>query len=280
MIRPLCHHAAMPRRNTSAPRKPARHAAILEALSTDPTVRISELADAFGVSAETVRRDVEELSARGMVRRTYGGASTAARQPVLDERERVQVAERSRIGRAAALLVPPDAVVMLDAGSTTTHFARALARREIRATLLTNSLDAAVAAGACASLRVIVAPGELSVTERGVYGPETAAFLRRFHVDLAVIGASGLTEDGPCEAESRAAWVKRAMLERAARRLLLVDTRKFGAAFLECVCPLQGLTDLVAEAPPAGPLAAALARARVAVTLAPDDERVEPRLHV
>ncbi|MBO1077212.1 DeoR/GlpR family DNA-binding transcription regulator [Roseomonas marmotae] len=261
----------MARRKPTAPGKAARHAAILEALSTDPTVRISQLADDFDVSAETVRRDVEELSARGMVRRTYGGASTAASQPVLGERERIQVAERARIGRAAAALVPEEAVVMLDAGSTTTHFARALARREIRATLLTNSLDAALAAGACPTLRVVIAPGELSLAERGVYGPETAAFLRRFHVDMAVIGASGLTEEGPCEAESRAAWVKRAMLERAGRRLLLVDSRKFGAAFLECVSPLQGLTDLVTEAAPAGPLATALGQARVAVRIAGED---------
>lgn len=257
-------------RSTRALGKAARHAAILEALSTDPTVRISLLADGFGVSAETVRRDVEELSARGMVRRTYGGASPAAQQPVLGERERVQVAERARIGRTAAALVPQDAVIMADAGSTTTQFARALAARNIRATLLTNSLDAALAAGANPALRVLVAPGELSLAERGLYGPETAAFLRRFHVDLAFIGASGLTEEGPCEAESRAAWVKRAMLERAARRLLLVDSQKFGRAFLECVCPAQGLNDLVTDAPPPLPLAAALDRAGVQTVIAAD----------
>jgi DeoR/GlpR family transcriptional regulator of sugar metabolism len=260
----------MTRRKTSALGKAARHAAILDALSTDPTVRISILADGFGVSAETVRRDVEELSARGMVRRTYGGASPAALQPGLGERERVLVAERARIGRAAAALVEEDAVVMLDAGSTTTHFAKALSARGIRATVLTNSLDAALAAGACPTLRVVVAPGELSVVERGLYGPETAAFLRRFHVDLAVIGASGLTEEGPCEAESRAAWVKRAMLERAGRRMLLVDSAKFGRAFLECVCPPQGLTDLVTEATPPLPLATVLDRAGLRTTIAPD----------
>jgi DeoR/GlpR family transcriptional regulator of sugar metabolism len=164
----------MTRRKTSAPGKAARHAAILDALSTDPTVRISILADGFGVSAETIRRDVEELSARGMVRRTHGGASPAALQPGLGERERVLVAERARIGRAAAALVEEDAVVMLDAGSTTTHFAKALAARGLRATVPTNSLDAALAAGACPALRVVVAPGELSVAERGLYGPETA----------------------------------------------------------------------------------------------------------
>lgn len=260
----------MARRSKDALGKAARHAAILEALATDPTVRISTLADGFNVSAETVRRDVEELSARGMVRRTYGGASAShpAVQPGLGERERVLVAERSRIGREAAALVEEGAVVMLDAGSTTTHFARALAARGVRATLLTNSLDAALAAGASEALRVLVAPGELSVVERGLYGAETHAFLRRFNVDMAVIGASGLTEEGPCEAESRAAWVKRAMLERAERRLLLVDSSKFGRAFLEVLAPLESLTDVVTEAPPPAALEAALGRCGTRLTIA------------
>ncbi|MCQ4159569.1 DeoR/GlpR family DNA-binding transcription regulator [Roseomonas sp. GC11] len=257
-------------RSTQALGKAARHAAILEALSTDPTVRISTLADQFNVSTETVRRDIEELSARGMVRRTYGGAvaSHPASQPRLSEREQVMVAERARIGRAAAELVEEGAVVMLDAGSTTTQFARALAARGLRATLLTNSLDAALAAGACEALRVLVAPGELSAVERGLYGPETAAFLRRFTVDMAVIGASGLTEEGPSEAESRAAWVKRAMLERAPRRVLLVDSSKFGRPFLEQVCPPEQVTDLVTEAHPPVPLAAALGRGGLRLTVA------------
>lgn len=260
----------MARRSTHALGKAARHAAILEALSTDPTVRISTLADAFGVSTETVRRDVEALSARGMVRRTYGGASAShpAIQPDLSEREQVLVAERARIGREGAALVEPGAVVMLDAGSTTTHFARALAARGVRATLLTNSLDAALAAGASTALRVLVAPGELSLVERGLYGAETAAFLRRFNVDMAVIGASGLTEEGPCEAESRAAWVKRAMLERAERRVLLVDSSKFGRVFLERVCPADEITDLVTEADPPVPLAAALGQRGLRLVIA------------
>ena len=261
----------MPRRTDGAPAKAQRHHSILAALATDPTVRISRLAAQFGVSAETVRRDIEELSRQGAVRRTYGGASVthAGLQPDLPARERMAVAERARIGAAAAALVEDGAVVMLDAGSTTTHFARALAGRGIAATVLTNSLTAAAELSG-AAIRVILCPGEVSAAERGVYGSEAEVFIRRFNADLAVIGASGLTEEGPCEAFSRAAWVKRAMLARAARRILLADSGKFGLGLLECVCPLDALSDLVTEASPAPPLGPALAGAGVAVTLAPD----------
>ncbi len=263
----------MPRRTKGAPPKAERHQSILAALATDPTVRISALASQFNVSAETVRRDIEELSRQGAVRRTYGGASVthAGLQPELSSRERIAVAERARIGAAAAAMVEEGAVVMLDTGSTTTHFARALAARGIAATVLTNNLTAAteLAAAPDGRLRVLLCPGEVSAGERGVYGSEAEAFLRRFNADIAVIGASGLTEEGPSDAVSRAAWVKRAMLERAPRRMLLVDSGKFGRGLLECVCPLEWLTDLVTEAPPPSRLAAALDRAGLAVTLAP-----------
>lgn len=261
----------MPRRTDGAPAKAQRHRSILAALGTDPTVRISALAAEFGVSGETVRRDIEELSRAGAVRRTYGGASVvqAGLQPELSSRERMAVAERARIGLAAAALVEPGSVVMLDAGSTTTHFARALAARRIGATVLTNSLNAAVelASAPGNGLRVVLCPGDVSAAERGIYGSETEAFLRRFNADIAVIGASGLTEEGPCEAISRAAWVKRAMLARAPRRMLLADSGKFGRGLMECVCPLGDLTDLVTDAGPPAGLAAALRHTETVLTL-------------
>ncbi|SHJ06140.1 transcriptional regulator, DeoR family [Roseomonas rosea] len=262
----------MARRQEGAPGKEARHAAILQALSTDPTVRISTLAARFGVSGETVRRDIEALSAMGAVRRTYGGASVthAGVQPDFLAREAMAGAERARIGAAAATLVEPGAVLMVDAGSTTARFAQALAARGTAATLITNSLPVVSAAGETDQLRVLVAPGEFYATERALYGAETDAFLRRFSADVAVIGASGLTLEGPTDAESRAAWVKRAMLDRAPRRMLLLDSGKFGRGYLERVAELAVLTDLVTDAPPPPALAAALDRAGVQVHVAGD----------
>jgi DeoR/GlpR family transcriptional regulator of sugar metabolism len=243
-------------------KKPARQAQILAELAAAPTVRISHLADAFGVSTETVRRDIDELSRRGLVDRTYGGAAVRpiGRQPGIEARGQMAVDERARIGRAAAALVGPGDVLMVDSGSTTAQFARALAATGHAVTVITNSLGVAgELAGAAA--RVVLCPGDLSGRERGVYGPETIAFLSRFHADIALIGASGLTAEGPTEVESRASWVKRTMLDRARRRVLLVDRTKFDAAHLEIVCPLARLTDLVSDRAPAGPLARALGAA-------------------
>lgn len=250
-------------------KKPARQAQILAELAASPTVRISHLADVFGVSTETVRRDIDELTRKGLVDRTYGGAAMRpiGRQPDVDARERIAVAERARIGRAAAALVAESDVLMVDSGSTTAQFARALAATGRPVTVITNSLGvAAELAGRAA--RVVLCPGDLSGRERGVYGPETIAFLSRFHADIAFIGASGLTDEGPTEVESRASWVKRTMLDRARRRVLLLDATKFDEAHLEVVCPLARLTDLVTDQPPTGPLGRALAAAGTRLTVA------------
>src|SRR4051794_25701483 len=104
--------------NQKPTKKSARQQRILAELVASPTVRISHLADAFGVSAETVRRDIDELTRRGLVDRTYGGAAVrhVGLQPAVGERDRIAVEERAGIGRAAADMVKPGAVLMIDSG--------------------------------------------------------------------------------------------------------------------------------------------------------------------
>jgi DeoR/GlpR family transcriptional regulator of sugar metabolism len=253
-----------------ANKKQQRHQRIIAALAAGPTVRISTLADEFGVSTETVRRDIDELTQRGLVDRTYGGA--AARhigfQPAFGEREALAVEERSRIGRAAASLVKPGDVLMIDSGSTTTQFARALAAEARGVTVITNSQGVANALVDIEGARVVFCPGDFSGRERGVYGSETVAFLNRFYADAAFIGASGLTADGPTDVVSQACWVKRSMVDRASRTVLLVDAGKFGQKHLEIVCPLSRLAGLVTDRAPTGPLAQAVAAAGIELTVA------------
>jgi DeoR/GlpR family transcriptional regulator of sugar metabolism len=251
-----------------------RHQRIIAELAASPTVRISQLAGAFGVSAETVRRDIDELTRRGLVDRTYGGAAARhiGMQPAFGERDRLAVAERARIARTAAALVKPGDVVMIDSGSTTTQFARALAARAVELTVITNSFGVATALVDMASIRVVICPGDFSARERGVYGPETIAFLGRFYADVVFIGASGLVPAGPTDVESKACWVKRTMLARAPRRTLLVDASKFGRRHFELVCPIAELTDLVTDRAPGPRLAEALQTAKTALHLADDGE--------
>ena len=252
------------------PKRSERFERIIAELRANPAVRISTLAESFGVAAETVRRDLDELSRRGLVARTYGGAAVRpmVREPAVNDRYRQRGEERSRIGRQAATLVEPGDVLMIDSGSTTSHFARRLAASAQNVTVLTNSLNVALALGQNARLRVVLCPGDYNPREAGVYGQETTAFLGRYHATKAVIGASGLTGEGPVDMDSAACGVKRAMFERAERRMLLVDQSKFEARSLELVCPLDALDDVVADANPSPVLCEALTAAGVALHLA------------
>ncbi|MBZ6078358.1 DeoR/GlpR family DNA-binding transcription regulator [Microvirga puerhi] len=238
-------------------KKTARQRLIIAELALSPTVRTSALAQQLGVSTETVRRDIEELTRQGLVSRTYGGATgrQVGMQPEFANREEEAVAERDAIAWAAVALVRPGDVVMIDSGSTTARFAQALAAREVPVTVITNGFAVAGAFRRNDLFRVMVCPGQFIAREQGVYGSETCSFLQRFFADIAFIGASGLTDEGPTEVETEACAVKRTMLARAERRILLIDFSKFHRRHFEVVCPLSVLSDIVADRVPEGTLA-------------------------
>ncbi|CAG0975866.1 Glycerol-3-phosphate regulon repressor [Burkholderiales bacterium] len=256
-------HARLPQRE--------RHAQILAMLRRDGIVRIATLATTFGVTTETARRDLDELAESGALQRTYGGGAS---QSLIDEpgiglRGLVHAPERQRIAAAAALLVEPGDALMIDAGSTTSLFASALAVRNLHLTVVTNCLPVATALGAGERCRVILCPGDYVPREAGVFGTETAAFLRRFQANKAFVGAGGVTANGLTDADSSACAVKRTMLERADRSILLVDSSKFDVVQFERIAALADLDDLITEVAPPRRLGAALKGAGVAVRLAP-----------
>ena len=135
--------------------KRQRQERILERLGSDVTVRISTLAEQFDVTTETIRRDIDDLTDKGLVDRTYGGAASKSlsREPAMEQRRLKQVAERERIASYATSLIEPGDVVMIDAGSTTLHFARALAIGDMELTVLTNCLPVAYALGPMPKIR-------------------------------------------------------------------------------------------------------------------------------
>lgn len=252
-------------------KKSDRRRQILLELKLRPHVRISELARRFNVSTETVRRDFDALSGDGLIARAHGGASAPAQghYPSLDERTSARIEERERIGFEAAALVQDGETVMIDSGSTTIQLARALAFRGTQCTVITNSIPVAMTIGHGVP-EVLLCPGEYLATESAVIGTETLEFLARFNVDRCMIGASGLSSEGPSETVRGFAAVKRMMLSRAARRHLLIDSRKFGQKGLAHVGEMADLNSIVVDARPQGDLLASLNAAEVKVIVARD----------
>lgn len=251
-------------------RKRERREQILLELKLRPHLRIAELAERFGVSTETVRRDFDALSAEGLLARAHGGGSAPARgaYPGLDERNRSRLEQRERVGRLAARLVRPGDTLMLDSGSTTLQMARFLAWQGTACTVLTNSLPVAMTLGQSAAIRVLMCPGDYLASESAVIGPETVAFLAGHSVARAFIGAAGLDAEEVSEAVPGYAAIKRTMLARAEETHLLIDSGKLGRRALAAVCAPSELASVIVDAPPPEPLHTALARSGTAVMVA------------
>jgi DeoR/GlpR family transcriptional regulator of sugar metabolism len=186
-------------------------------------------------------------------------------------RAQTNVAERQRIALAAVSLVKPGDVIMIDAGSTTAFFAAELAKSAHPLTAITNSLGVARALGASETITVLLCPGEFRMTEDAVFGPETLAFLERYHADAAFFGAGGFSDEQVTDADAAGAWVKRKMLERSERACLLADHSKAGQRQFAVVCTTEELDVLVTGRALDIGLEGAFASANVMVQLAPED---------
>jgi DeoR/GlpR family transcriptional regulator of sugar metabolism len=250
--------------------KRQRQERILARLASTVAVRIATLAHEFDVTTETIRRDLDELASRGLLARTYGGAAgrALANEPGVKTRAQKLVAERRRIALKAASFVSSGDVVMIDAGSTTTHLAEALMQSAVELKAITNSLGAARLLGQSDTIEVMFCPGELRWTEEGVFGPETLAFLDRFHADFAFIGAGGFTTEEVTDADASGAWIKRKMIARAERAVLIADHEKAGVTQYASVCPLTQLDDIVTDEALPQQFAEALTSGRVAIHVA------------
>ena len=240
--------------------KRERHDLILNELSTSAAIRVSELASRLGVSGETIRRDLAELGAARLVSRTYGGATIRpfATEPTISERGLTFVEERSRIGHAAARRVEAGQVVMIDGGSTTYQVARHLAQIARNLVVITNCVGVASVAGVNPTFRVVLCPGTYDVREGSVLGEDTVEYLERFNANVAIVGASALTQNGPCDAIPGAAMVKRVMLRRSSEAVLVADRSKFGHTALQTVCRFDELSEIITDSAPPEEIAAAI----------------------
>jgi len=240
------------------------------------TAKLDDLASRLGVSEMTVRRDLDELQRRGLVTRIRGGA-TAVDVPENGFAARAgwQAGLKDRIGRAAAELVEPGSTVLLDAGTTTVHVARALLDRA-PLTIATLSLPVAEALADQPGIRLLVLGGEVRPGERSLAGPVTAAVLATLAFDVFVMSIGGITAAGWSEFTLEDAAVKQAGLRQAARSFVVADASKLGVRAFARVAELGAVERLVTDAsardprltPAAQETLAALEDADVEVTTA------------
>jgi len=225
-----------------------RRQAILGRLEREGKVVASELVSALGVSEDTVRRDLRELAAAGLVQRVHGGAlpPTPAAATFAQRLEIAPVA-KAHLAEAALPLLEGASVLLLDGGTTALELARRLPR-DRACTVLTNAPPVAVALAAHPRAEVVLIGGRLLKDSQVAVGAPTVDALRQVRADVCVLGICSLhPELGVTATDCEEAHVKRAMVEASAEVLALATADKLHTAAPWVVAPLSDVTHLVTD---------------------------------
>lgn len=207
-----------------------RQASIVEKAETDGFVSIDGLAGSLGVTPQTIRRDINMLCLRGILRRYHGGASLPTNTRNIDYSARCELMreEKERIGRLVADHIPDGASLFLNIGTTTEAVARALTgHRGLR--IVTNNLNVAMLLSQGQDFEITVAGGRLRRHDMAVVGEATVDFINQFKVDYGIIGISGIDPDGTLlDFDYREVKVAQAIIANARQVFLATDHTKFG----------------------------------------------------
>ncbi len=221
---------------------------ILDRLRRDGKVLATELSEELRVSEDTIRRDLRDLAAEGLLQRVHGGA--LPRSPATgDYASRQQQAPHAKeaIARAAAGLIISNQVVLMDGGTTTLQVAEHLPH-ELRATVITHSPPIAVALADHPNIEVVLLGGKLYKESIVAVGAATVEELRLVRADLFMLGVCSLhPEVGVSTANLEESHVKRAMIASSAEVVALASAEKLDTAAPFLVGPLDALTHLVTE---------------------------------
>jgi DeoR/GlpR family transcriptional regulator of sugar metabolism len=222
-----------------------RQSTILRRLHAEGEVSVQQLADELAVSASTIRRDLDQMGADGLLRRVRGGGSAVEADPIsFAEVDRFATAERDRVARRAADLISDGSVVLLDIGTTTARIARYLRGR--RLTVITSSIAVVRELADEDSVEVVVLGGVLRRNYHSLVGALTESALAQVRAQMCFLSASGVRGDGNVmDNTGIEVPVKRAMVAAADRVVLVAGASKFPGTGLLPVCGPDTIHDLV-----------------------------------
>jgi len=227
-----------------------RQAWLIERARTDGRVEVASTCAELSVAPETIRRDLNELERQGLLRRVHGGAVPIERlgfEGNIKRRAARHQTEKARIAHAALPLLGNADSIYLDEGSTVQVFAEAL-HVEHRLTVVTNSLLSASVLAARPQVTVMLLGGRVRSKTLGTLDHWAAGMLADLVIDLAVMGANGVSvERGLTCPGPAVAAVKRAACGAARRRILLADRTKLGADSFVRYARLRDLEAIVTD---------------------------------
>jgi DeoR/GlpR family transcriptional regulator of sugar metabolism len=221
---------------------------VLALLKRDGQVIAKEVSRSMRVSEDTIRRDLREMAQEGLLQRVHGGALPAS--PAMADfagRESIATEGKKAIGRAAAKMIRPGQVVILDGGTTAREIARQISL-ELQATVVTHSPTIALELVNHPNVEVIVIGGRLFKHSLVAVGAEAIEAIGRIHADTYFMGVTGVhPKTGLTTGDYEEAAVKRALSHAAAETIVLASSEKLNAASPYAVVPLNEISGIITE---------------------------------
>jgi DeoR family glycerol-3-phosphate regulon repressor len=247
-----------------------RQSLLLDEVRARGSVSVEALSDQFGVTLQTVRRDVKLLSDAGLLARFHGGVrmpSSTVENIAYRQRQQLNEGGKQRIAKSVARAVPNGCSLIINIGTTTEAIARELLHHKgLR--VITNNLNVAAILSDNPDCEVIVAGGVVRSRDRGIVGEVTVDFIKQFKVDIGLIGISGIEADGTLrDFDYREVNVARAIIEHSREVWLAADHSKFNRPAMVELARLSQIDHLFTDAHPPAPFPALLNDAGVQLTI-------------
>ncbi len=229
-----------------------RHEAIATLVRSHGRISVSEVASTFGVTTETVRRDLASLERAGLLRRVHGGAvptsSLALAEQALDARDVTHAAQKDRIARAALELVPGSGGSVLFDGGTTTGRLAALLPTDRDLHVITHSVPVAARVAGCPGLTLQLIGGAVRGSTQTAVGADTVAAMRDLRADVVFVGTNAVLPGyGLTTPNAEEAAVKRALVRAGRQVVVLTDSSKMGEEQLVRFAELSDIDVLVTD---------------------------------
>jgi DeoR/GlpR family transcriptional regulator of sugar metabolism len=247
---------------------------LLDLLRRSGQIIAKDVSQELGLSEDTIRRDLRELAAEGLLQRVHGGALPSS-PAVHDFAFRLTVAtdEKKMIGKAAARMIHPGQVVILDGGTTAVQIARHLPP-DLQATVVTHSPTIAVELVEHRSVEVILIGGKLFKHSVVSVGAPAIEAISRIHADIYFMGVTGIhPKSGLTTGDFEEAHVKRALSASAAETIVLASSEKLNAVSPYVVAPLSEITGMIVPANTKSKLLAHYTRQGITITKADAADR-------
>jgi DeoR/GlpR family transcriptional regulator of sugar metabolism len=230
--------------------KIVRQQEIIETIRNNQQATVAELSARFNVSEVTIRRDLQELSDEGIIKRTHGGALATARSaPEMPVFNRITQESEAKdlISKVAENLIEDGESIFIGSGSTTVYLARKLTNRK-GLTVVTNALTIATELAVADDITVVMTGGMLRSSELSLVGHITEQALKEVRVDKIFMGVPAISlENGLTNDFLPEVMTDRTIIEMAPELILLVDHTKFGKVGSAYVAPITSVTTLVTD---------------------------------